>query len=64
MKKNLFLFLFVYFSPINAAPVSFDFTHGGFNLDATVTGSFSGEDRTDYCTEISCFMHRCKKSGS
>lgn len=44
MKKFLFLFLFIYFSPVNASPVSFDFTHDGFELGATVTGSFSGED--------------------
>jgi hypothetical protein len=44
MKKYLLLFLFAYFSSLKASPVNFNFSHYGFEEDASITGTFTGED--------------------
>ncbi len=43
MKKYLLLF-FIYFSSLEAAPVSFNFFQDGFDEGAIVTGGFTGDD--------------------
>lgn len=44
MKKYLLLFLLVSFTSVDAAPVSYNFSHSGFDEGASVTGMFTGED--------------------